>query len=375
MKILMVTPFYYPIVGGTESFIENISIKLNEKGILTDIMTFNIDQTWKPWSINQIRKSKIEKINAVDVIKIPALTLLPTRILFRTNFIPSRFLDKFEDYDIIHFHNDIDLSFPLFSYSVDKPKIFHCHCLGITYNSYKKNPLHKRILKKMADVYIVQSISILKLLVDLDIPETKIRVVPNAIDTERFRPSEETKIENLLLFVGRLDPKKGLCVLLKALNYIKTKVQLVIIGPPSRPWFYKKILALIKETNKGTMHKVIYLGAHKPEEILKWYQKASIFVCPSLSESFPVVNLEALSMATPVVATNVGATEEVIKNYENGILVSPNDAVKLAEGIQFLLDNEKIRRKFGQYGRKWVVENFSCDAVVERLCKIYDRMI
>jgi glycosyltransferase involved in cell wall biosynthesis len=161
---------------------------------------------------------------------------------------------------------------------------------------------------------------------------------------------------------------------LKALKHIKTKVQLVIIGPPSRPWFYKKILTLIKETNRFTVHRVTYLGAHKHEEILKWYQKASIFVCPSLSESFPVVNLEALATATPVVATNVGATREVVKNYKNGILVPPDDAVKLAEGIQFLLDNEKVRRKFGQYGRKWVVENFSCDAVAERLCKIYNRM-
>lgn len=375
MKVLMVTPFYYPIVGGTESFIENISIKLNEKRILTDIMTFNIDQTWKPWSINQLKKSKIEKVNTVNVIKIPALTLLPTRILFRTNFIPGRFLNKLEDYDIIHFHNDIDLSFPLFSRSVNKPKIFHCHCLGITYNSYKQNPLNKRILKKIADVYIVQSISILKLLVNLDILEEKIRVLPNAIDTEKFRPSEENKIENLLLFVGRLDPKKGLCVLLKALKHVKTKVQLVIIGPPSRPWFYKKILALIKETNRSTIHKVTYLGAHKPEEILKWYQKASIFVCPSLSESFPVVNLEALATATPVIATNVGAIREVVKNYENGILVPPGDVLKLAEGIQFLLDNEEVRLKFGQYGRKWVVENFSCDTVAEKLCEIYHRMI
>jgi glycosyltransferase involved in cell wall biosynthesis len=117
------------------------------------------------------------------------------------------------------------------------------------------------------------------------------------------------------------------------------------------------------------------LGACKPEEVIEWYQKASVFVCPSLSESFPIVNLEALSCATPVVATNVGATPEVVRNYKNGILVPPNDVAKLAEGIQYLLDNEEIRQKFGQEGRKWVVENFSIDAVAERLRQIYQKMM
>jgi len=65
MRILMVTPSYYPIIGGTESFIEDISLKLNEMGKTTDVLTFNIDQTWKPWSINMIRKRIIENINGI----------------------------------------------------------------------------------------------------------------------------------------------------------------------------------------------------------------------------------------------------------------------------------------------------------------------
>ncbi|MHA1834035.1 MAG: glycosyltransferase family 4 protein [Candidatus Baldrarchaeia archaeon] len=371
----MVTPFYYPIIGGTESFIENVSTKLTEKGINTDIMTFNVNQKWKPWSISQIRKGKVEKINGLNVIKVSALTLLPTRIIFRINFIPGRFLDKFKEYDIIHFHNDVDLSFPLFSCASNKPKVFHCHCLGITYDSYRKNPLCKRILKKAADIYIVQTIFFLKLLVDLGILETKIRILPNAINIEKFKPKEDSKIENLILYVGRLDPKKGLLVLLNALNYIRSSIQLVIIGPPSRPWFFKKLLALIKKINESTIHKVTYLSARKQEELIEWYQKASIFVCPSLSETFPIVILEALSCATPVVTTNVGASTEVVKNYKNGILVPPNDSAKLAEAIQYLLDNKQISRKLGQNGRKEVVKNFSCDVVVERLRRIYMEII
>lgn len=371
----MVTPFYYPIIGGTESFIENISIKLNEKGISTDIMTFNVDQKWRPWSINLINRSKIEKINGLNVIKISALTFLPTRIILRVNFIPGRFSDKFGDYDILHFHNDIDLSFPLFSYSIDKPKVFHCHCLHLTYNSYNRNPLHKCLFKKLAEVYIVQANFLRRMLEELGIPNTKIKVVPNGIDVKRFKPNGKNKVENQLLFVGRLDPKKGLQVLLKALNYLKTSVQLVIIGPPSRPWFFKKILELISVINERGTHKVFYLGVLKTEDVIKWYQRSSIFVCPSLSELFGIVNLEALSCATPVVATNVGGISEVVRDHQNGILVTPNDPIKLAEGIQYLLDNESIRKKFGQEGRKWVVENFSSEVIAERLCQIYEQIV
>ncbi|MHA1834601.1 MAG: glycosyltransferase family 4 protein [Candidatus Baldrarchaeia archaeon] len=375
MKVLMVTPFYYPIIGGTESFIESISIKLNEKGINTDIMSFNVDRKWKPWSISQIKKSETTVVNCLNIKRVSALTFLPTRLIFRVNFIPGRFLDKVLDYDILHFHNDIDLSFPLFSRSINKPKLFHCHCLHLTYNSYKRNPLQKRLFKRVADVYIVPSNFWREKLIELGIPETKIEIVPNGIDVENFKPCERNRVENLLLFVGRLDPEKGLLVLLKALNYLKTSVQLVIIGPPSRPWFFKKLLMLIRAINESTTHKVVYMGVLKTDDVIRWYQRASVFVCPSLSELFGIVNLEALSCATPVVATNVGGIPEVVKDHQNGILVPPNNAAKLAEGIQYLLDNENVRKKLGENGRKWVIDNFSSDVIAKSLFQIYKALM
>lgn len=371
MRVLMVTPFYHPITGGTESLIAEIARKLNEMGEHVDIMTFNINQSWRPWSINQFRKTEIEEVDGVKVIKVSALTFLPTRIIFRTNFIPGRFLDKFKKYDVIHFHNDVDLSFPVFSRSVNKPKILHCHCLSITYDSYRKNLIQRYFFRKSADIYIAPSFFVSKLIADLGISKKQIRVVYNGIDIAKFRPSENGKIKNMLLFVGRLDPKKGLLVLLEALNHLKSSVKLIIIGPQSRPWFFKKLLFSIRKVNEKGFHRVIYLGPLKPDEIIGWYQKASIFILPSLAEGFPVTALEALSCGTTVVATNVGGLPEIVKNYENGILVPPNDPVRLAEGIQYLLDNEQIRRKFGQNGRKEVVKNFSSNVMVKRLNRIY----
>lgn len=376
MKILMVTPFYYPIIGGTENLIKNISIKLNEMEILTDVMTFNVDQNWKPWSIKQIRKGKTEKLDDLNIIKIPALTFLPTRIMFQINFIPGRFANRFNQYDLIHFHNDVDLTFPMFSQSIKKPKIFHFHCLNATYSWYRKNPLSKTILKRIAELYIVPSFFDFKMLVNLGIPKTKIKRVPNGIDVQKFHPIDKPKIENLLLFVGRIHPNKGLPVLLNALRHLETSVHLVIIGPPSKLLFFKRILAQIRMINETSTHKVTYLGSYKSQdELINWYQKASVFVCPSLSEPFGIVNLEAMACATPVVTTNVGGIPEVVKNYENGILVQPNDSVNLASAIQYLLDNEETRRKFGKTGRNCVVKLFSSGAVAERFRQIYANIL
>jgi glycosyltransferase involved in cell wall biosynthesis len=297
--------------------------------------------------------------------------------MVQLSVIPGRFLDHLKNYDIIHFHNETDLTLPLFSYFVKKPKILHCHCLDVSYSFYRSNFLSRGIFKNVAELYIAVSQPISQLLVNLGIPRKKIRVISNGIDIKRFQPQKETKLENLLLFVGRLQPKKGLHVLLKSLDYIKKPVKLIIIGPPLTycPEYYKEILILVERTNNKTLHKVSYIGVQKTEDMIKWYQKASISICPSLSEPFGIVNLEALSCGTPVVASNVGGIPEVVQNDKNGILVEPNNPIKLANAIEFLLDNEKLRRRFGKEGRRWVVKNFSSQIVAKKLCKVYDGLL
>jgi glycosyltransferase involved in cell wall biosynthesis len=379
MKVLMVTPYYFPIVGGTEILIQNLAVKLNKLDVTTDILTFNF--TTQQANLIPFWREKRENVDGVNIIKIPAFLLLPWRMHsdkmnFMVNFIPGKFADYLKNYDIIHFHNDADLSFPLFSLSVKKPKIMHCHLLNTTYRLYKRNFISKRILRKVADIYIAVSKLFIDFLVDLGIPETKVKLLPNGVDVNKFRPNRESRIEGLLLFVGRIEPSKGLHFLLKALNYLTKPVQLVIIGPFGKDCGYNKaIMSLITKVNEKKIHKVVYLGKQKQTETIKWYQKASIFVLPSLSEAFPLVNLEALACETPVVASNVGGISEAVLNYKNGILVSPGNTHELAKGIQYLLDNGKIRRKFGEEGRRWIVEKFSLEILIKKLLQIYNEII
>jgi len=113
------------------------------------------------------------------------------------------------------------------------------------------------------------------------------------------------------------------------------------------------------------------LGALNQTDIIKWFQRASIFVVPSFKEGLPMVILESLSCETPVIATPVGGIPEVIQNYKNGILVPVNNPQKLADAIQYLLDNKDVRTKLGIIGRKYIKKNFSLEVTVKKLNMIY----
>jgi glycosyltransferase involved in cell wall biosynthesis len=211
----------------------------------------------------------------------------------------------------------------------------------------------------------------------LGIPDPKIRILHNEVNTEKFKPTKEAKIPNLLLFVGRLQPQKGLHVLLKSLEHLRTPVRLAIIGPLSSyfPDYKNEITKLVEKVNQRNIHHVDYLGVQDTNSLVKWYQKAAIFVCPSLSEPFGIVNLEALSCGTPVIASNVGGIPEAVQDNRNSILVKPNNPTNLADAIQFLLDNEKVRKEFGENGRKWVVEHFSQEALAEKVLETYTELL
>jgi len=144
----MVTPGFYPIRGGTETMVKELSIKLNSIGVQTHVMTFNMYKKWSPkW------RGKVEKINGVKIFKIPALKLLPSspRINMNINLIPGNFVSVMKQYDIIHFH-EAELSFPFFSLLIKKPKILHLH--GINVDFIKRYHIYRMMFKCVVNYYI-----------------------------------------------------------------------------------------------------------------------------------------------------------------------------------------------------------------------------
>jgi glycosyltransferase involved in cell wall biosynthesis len=367
MKVLMLTPFYYPPIGGAEVATEQLALQLNARNIITDVMTFTSSSFLKPIST--------VKIKGIRVIQVPAINIRPLKfpeLIFQVSFLPRIFVELLKDYDILHFQNDIDLTFPLFSRRVSKPKVFHCRCPAPMFRLYQRNPVSQRLFRNSANIFIVISEELVKYIVGLKVPKENIRVVPNGIDTNLFKPFGR-KVENMLLFVGRLEPVKGLHVLLEALNYVKTRVKLVIIG--GRSWhqeYSDYILNLIEQAKKKSAHEIIYLGQLKRNQIVEWYQKASIHVRPDTNGiSGGNTALEAMACATPVIGTGNG----IIKDEVNGVIVHPNNAVELAKAIESLINNNRLRRKLGENARKFVEKYYSFDVAIEKITQIYNEIL
>lgn len=379
----MLTSTYEPIIGGTETVVKNLAIHLNKIGVETDVMTFNMDKKWHPrwkWEIREDDGFKVYRIPAFNPFKkIPN----PLGLFLKVNVIPNPSFRKIiTEYDILHFHDDVDLTFALFSWFVKKPKVFQCHTLELTLESYRKNVLSRCLFKNIADVHTSFSNYSLKLLHQLGIPKNKTSLLPNGVDVHKFRPDQEKKIPDLILFVGRMERWKGLHVLLKSLLNIDTPVHLIIIGPNRDDDYFREISELINKMKEKKIHAITYLNSVSDKELVEWYQRASIFVWPSLAqtEAFGVVAAEALSCETPVVASSITSRSDdnmlFVEDQKNGIVVRQNDTNELAMAIQYLLENEDVRIKFGAEGRRHIVKYFSWEAVVERLLNnIYKELL
>lgn len=374
MKVLMLTPSYDPIIGGTETVVKNLAINLNKIGVETDVMTFNMDKKWAPrweWEVREEDGFKVYRIPAFNpCAKMPNLI----GYFFKINVIPSPSFRKIiKDYDVLHFHDDVDLTFPLFSCFSRKPKVFQCHTLQETFNSYRTNVICRMIFRKSCEQYLTVSRNTAILAKQLG--AKRVVILPNAVNVDKFNFNLQDRENKLILFVGRFERRKGIHVLLNSLDFLETTINLVIIGPHSNDEYSKEILSQIDRVNAKGEHRIIYAGSVSIDNLVKCLQKSSIFICPSLSESFGIVNVEAMACGTPVIASDIEGIKDIIESGKNGILVPPNDPIKLAEAIQFLLDNEDIRIKFGAEGRKKVEKEFSWDVIVARLLEIYKEII
>jgi len=212
----------------------------------------------------------------------------------------------------------------------------------------------------------------------------KIEVIPNGINIEDFNvplSKEECREKlglpldgNVILFVGKLSPYKGLNFLLEAMPKILKKVpkvKLVFIGEGE---IKKKLETLSKKLN--IEKSVEFTGFVENNLKAMYYRAADVFVLPSTmrTESFGIVNLEAMACGIPIVASRIGGIPSIVKNGENGLLVPPKDVEALADAIIYLLENENLRQKMGERGKKRV-KSYSWDRIAEMTEKVYEKVV
>ena len=208
----------------------------------------------------------------------------------------------------------------------------------------------------------------------------KIRIVPNGVDLEKFKPNKDCenlkarivgKNKHLVLFVGNLIPRKGLNYLIEAAKHVikenkETKFVIVGEGP-----LKNNLISYSQE--QAVSDKFAFLGGVPDALLPQLYNCADVFVSPSLQEGQGITLLEAQATAKPVVAFNVSAISEVVKHKETGLLVEPN-SYELANAISELLSNESLRERMGRSGRDFVSDVFSWDICAQKMSQVYSEV-
>jgi len=237
--------------------------------------------------------------------------------------------------------------------------------------------LEQQAAKNATLTVTISKYSTQKIIQHYDIDKTKIRIVPNGVDTQKFKPSAECEkikqqigLDNNLciLFVGRLIPRKGLTYLTEAAkhitkNYNQTTFLIAGNGPQKN-----HITTQLQKINLTKHFK--FLGDINEQTLPTLYNCADIFVLPSIQEGQGIALLEAQATAKPVVAFNVGGIPEAVINGETGLLTKP-DSRELADAIIKLLGNWSLRKTMGNNGRKFVTDNFSWTACAQKMLKVY----
>lgn len=197
----------------------------------------------------------------------------------------------------------------------------------------------------------------------------RISVIPNGVDVDFFRPSDE-KDSNLVAWVGRMVPEKGLVYLLEAMREVvkqHANVKLVLGGDgPLRQYLQNFARQL------GLQKNIFFLGAINHEKVADILSKSSIFVFPSLKEGMPRALLETMACGNAIVGSNVSGIKGIVRNESNGLLVPPKDPEALSKAILTLLEEGKLRRFLGQNARELMVEKYDWAKVTAKLDAVYD---
>jgi len=184
-------------------------------------------------------------------------------------------------------------------------------------------------------------------------PAARMQIIPCGVDLNLFRPVDQATArrqlgfdpaEKLLLYVGRLEPEKGIERLLAAIGHLKElpNIKLAVIGGDGHhePEF-QRLLQLSKELD--IRDKVFFAGRVDQQDLPAYYSAANLLVVPSHHESFGMVALEALACGTPVVASDVGAMRSIIIENETGCVVSQADPPGLADKIEAYFKELRFR--------------------------------
>jgi glycogen synthase len=228
------------------------------------------------------------------------------------------------------------------------------------------------------------------------VPYERIRVIHNGIDLGQYRPTPNPAVLKqygidpeipYVLFVGRITRQKGIIHLVRAIQYLRKGVQVVLCaGAPDTAEIGREMDERVDEARGKTENTILWIPQIVPkDDLITLYTHAALFVCPSVYEPFGIINLEAMACETPVVASAVGGIKEVVVHEKTGLLVpfeanggtdfEPKDPERfshdLSLAINSLLDDPAKLRRMGLRSRERVEHFFSWTSIARWTVDFY----
>ena len=201
----------------------------------------------------------------------------------------------------------------------------------------------------------------------------KYQIIPNGIHIDLYQnnKNEIPKFRDSktnILFIGRSDKRKGLQYIIAAFGKLKWKysdLRLLIVGPVNNKTEFNDI---ISAQNLQDIH---FIGEVSEKDKIRYLNTADIFCSPAIgNESFGYVILEAMSAQKPIVASNIEGYSSLIKDNYNGILTKPKDPESIANALEILINNKKLKTKISNNAFK-IANKYSWENVTRKILNVY----
>lgn len=387
MKVLFVTDLFYPFIGGGEVLIKILAENLVKRGDKATIVTSRLPGT---------KKEEVQQGVAIKRVSTP---------LGRYSFTLTGALKGiFEDCNVIYTQTFVSPGAAWVIKNMKRrPCILTVHALEKKnwYNYFGffhgmlNEFLEQRIIHRNFDLFVPVSLYLKKLLLKEGIPNEKIKVILNGVDLNLFNPKvsgekmrEKLDLDNkkFIFFYGRPAREKGFDYFIGAAKKLLEKEDVVFGAMIPYQNMHKDYINLLEKTFGHLIKSDIDIGGKvittskknffiiPPREqryVPQVLASTDIVVVPSLGEGFGLTTLEACALGKPVVATNVGAIPEKIRDGETGMLVRPKDSNEIADKVSFLLKNPSVAKKIGRNAAK-MSKSYDLNKTISQYMKTFE---
>ncbi len=398
MRIAYFSTEFPPLVyGGLGVYVDNISMHLKDLGQKVSVFSWGNETLPRHEILDGVevfRATPVSLKNSMEIFLSPETLAWGEGMnflldLFSYNQLSAAQLLKEGPYDLVVAHDWLGLPGGMAAKEKGLPLIYHVHGLEIG-RSETPNPQLVALEKKgalKADLIITVSKAMMQELLMLGVPSSKIRVCYHGVDSQFFSPENADpkrlealrqkygfgKDDKIVLFVGRLEPVKGIIQLFSALPIILAEhpqVKLMVVGKGS-------LEGWIREAAKQFNCVTLVTDFLKSDDKLHHYALADLCVFPSLYEPFGIVALEAASMGKPAVvgAAGISGLGEIVENpaasKPTGVHVNASRPQDIAWGINLALSDPSRLKMWGKNARAKMLAEFSWEKAAQKTLEIY----